>query len=164
MLIAKIFFAIVIEVNYLAQKIRPRIVCNCRHVFVEAMTIPIRRIGIDECMAWIDARVLYEDFAHGIIIDVEVFCNSEKLDAKRHLRRQKTVFHILCQLRHGCINHEKSVPCVVAHLQHRLYLVAPFSPTAQHGKIKIEIIAMLSVAVIFGAVNNRHGGKTVVKS
>ena len=153
----------VVKVDDLAHKIRIWIVGDCCNVFVEAMTVPIRRVGIDKRMARADSRVLYEDFTHGIIINVEVICNSVKLHTKRYFGRQKTIFHIFCQLRHGCINHEKSMPCIVAHLQHCLYLVAPFVPSTQHGEIKIEIVAMLSVAVIFGAVNDWRERKTVIE-
>ena len=153
----------VVKVDDLAHKIRIWIVGDCCNVFVEAMTIPIRRVGIDKRMARIDARVLYEDFTHGIIINVEVVCYTVKLHTKRHLCRQKTIFHIFCQLRHGCINHEKTVSGIVAHLQHCLYLVAPFASAAQHGKVKIKIVAVLSVAKVFGAVNDWRERKTVIE-
>ena len=59
----------VVKVDNLAQKICLWIVCDCCNVFVEAMAVPIRRIGIDKCMARIDARVLYEDFAGDAVAD-----------------------------------------------------------------------------------------------
>lgn len=109
-------FHSVIEGDYAFQELGVHRFCDCAHVLIEAVGVPIGLLAVDECVRGIDAGVEYEQFTQFFVLDAKAFRHFVELSAKTYLRGKPSVFHIFDEFRRCAVGNAEGMPGIVAVL------------------------------------------------